>query len=205
MGESKKCCWRWASPKNAAEDGRVQKVLLKMGESKKCCWRWASPKSAAEDGRVQKVLLKMGESKKCCWRWASLSPETCRADSNRPIKRSMNKIFCILWVACIVVKGWGISPADFSQLLETQSLLKNHECQPREEMRVWDEEIPLQAQSLIPQKLSPFRQIERLWPVKISLPLTTREALHCRGDHEAVHSRHYYGSRKLPLTIMFSC
>ena len=39
--------------------------------------------------------------KKCSWRWASLSPETCRADSNRSIKRSINGIFCILLVAYI--------------------------------------------------------------------------------------------------------
>jgi len=37
--------------------------------------------------------------KKCSWRWASLSPETCRADSNR----SINENCCILLVAYIVV------------------------------------------------------------------------------------------------------
>ena len=42
-------------------------------------------------------------SQKCSWRWASLSPATCRADSNRSIKRSINENYCILLVAYIVV------------------------------------------------------------------------------------------------------
>ena len=37
------------------------------------------------------------------WRWASLSPETCRADLKRSIKRSINGICCILLVAYFVV------------------------------------------------------------------------------------------------------
>jgi len=37
-------------------------------------------------------------SQKCSWRWASLSPETCRVDSNR----SINQNCCILLVAYIV-------------------------------------------------------------------------------------------------------
>jgi hypothetical protein len=41
--------------------------------------------------------------KKCSWRWASLSPETCRADSNGWIKRSINENCCILLVAYIVI------------------------------------------------------------------------------------------------------
>ena len=41
--------------------------------------------------------------KKCSWEWASLSPETCRADSNRSIQRSINGICCIFLVAYIVV------------------------------------------------------------------------------------------------------
>ena len=42
-------------------------------------------------------------AKKCSWRWASLSPEICRADSNRSIKRSINENCCIWLVAYIVV------------------------------------------------------------------------------------------------------
>jgi len=42
--------------------------------------------------------------KKCSWSWASLSPEICRADSNRSIKRSINEDCCILLVAFIVVQ-----------------------------------------------------------------------------------------------------
>ena len=42
-------------------------------------------------------------SQKCSWRWASLSPETCTADSNRSIKRSINENCCILLVASIVM------------------------------------------------------------------------------------------------------
>ena len=42
-------------------------------------------------------------SQKCSWRWASLSPETCRAVSNRSIKRSIKENFCILLAAYIVV------------------------------------------------------------------------------------------------------
>ena len=41
--------------------------------------------------------------KKCSWRWASLSPETCTADSNRSIKRSINENCCISLVAYVVV------------------------------------------------------------------------------------------------------
>ena len=41
-------------------------------------------------------------SQKCSWRWASLSPETCRADSNESIKRSINENYCILLVAYLV-------------------------------------------------------------------------------------------------------
>jgi len=40
-------------------------------------------------------------SQKCSWTWASLSPETCRADSNRSKKRSINEYCCILLVAYI--------------------------------------------------------------------------------------------------------
>jgi len=42
-------------------------------------------------------------SKTCYWRWASLSPETCREDSYRSIKRSINESYCILLVAHIVI------------------------------------------------------------------------------------------------------
>jgi len=42
-------------------------------------------------------------SQKCSWRWANLLPETYRADSNRSIKRSINKNCCILLVAYIIV------------------------------------------------------------------------------------------------------
>jgi hypothetical protein len=42
-------------------------------------------------------------SLKCSWWWAILSPETCRADSNRSIKRSINEKCCILLVAYIIV------------------------------------------------------------------------------------------------------
>jgi hypothetical protein len=42
-------------------------------------------------------------SQKFSWRWASLSPVTCRADSNRPIKRSINESCCVLLVVCIFV------------------------------------------------------------------------------------------------------
>jgi len=42
-------------------------------------------------------------SQKCSCRWANLSPETCRADSNISIKRSINENCCILLVAYIVV------------------------------------------------------------------------------------------------------
>jgi len=42
-------------------------------------------------------------SQKFSWRWASLSSETCRADSNRSIKRSINGICCIWLVAYIIV------------------------------------------------------------------------------------------------------
>jgi len=42
-------------------------------------------------------------SQKCSWGWASLSPETCRADSDRAIKRPTTRIYCILLVAYIVV------------------------------------------------------------------------------------------------------
>jgi len=38
-------------------------------------------------------------SQKCSWRWVSLSPETCRADTNRSIKENC----CILLIAYIVV------------------------------------------------------------------------------------------------------
>jgi hypothetical protein len=38
-------------------------------------------------------------SQKCPCRWASLSPETCRADSNRLITISINENCCILFVA----------------------------------------------------------------------------------------------------------
>jgi hypothetical protein len=42
-------------------------------------------------------------SQKCSWRCASLSPETCRADSNISIKRSINENCCIWLVAHIVL------------------------------------------------------------------------------------------------------
>ena len=42
-------------------------------------------------------------SQKCSWRWPSLSPETCWADSNRSIKRSINENCCILLLSYIVV------------------------------------------------------------------------------------------------------
>ena len=42
--------------------------------------------------------------KKCPWRWASMSPETCRADSTRSIKISINENCCILLVAYINVR-----------------------------------------------------------------------------------------------------
>jgi len=38
-------------------------------------------------------------SQKCSWRWATLSPKTCRADSNR----SINENYCILMVAYILL------------------------------------------------------------------------------------------------------
>ena len=38
-------------------------------------------------------------SQNCSWGWASLSPETCRAD----LKRSINRICCVLLVAYVVV------------------------------------------------------------------------------------------------------
>ena len=41
-------------------------------------------------------------NQKCSWRRASLSPETCTADSNRSIKRSINENCCALLVAYIV-------------------------------------------------------------------------------------------------------
>jgi len=41
-------------------------------------------------------------SQKCSWRWASLSPETCRADSNISIRRSIYENCCILLLAYIV-------------------------------------------------------------------------------------------------------
>jgi len=42
--------------------------------------------------------------KKCTWRWASLSPETCRANSNRSIKRSISGNCCILSIAYTIVQ-----------------------------------------------------------------------------------------------------
>ena len=48
-------------------------------------------------------IVALYQSQKCSWRWAKLSPETCRADSNRSIKRSINENCCILLVAYIVV------------------------------------------------------------------------------------------------------
>ena len=41
--------------------------------------------------------------KNCFWRWVNLLPETCTADSNRSIKRSINKNCCILLVTYIIV------------------------------------------------------------------------------------------------------
>ena len=55
-------------------------------------------------------------SQKCSWRWASLSPETCRADSNRPIKMSINENVCIMLVAYIaVLMIHGLTNVTFSQ------------------------------------------------------------------------------------------
>jgi hypothetical protein len=39
--------------------------------------------------------------KKCSWKWVSLSPETCRPDSNRWIIRSINESCWILLIAYI--------------------------------------------------------------------------------------------------------
>ena len=44
--------------------------------------------------------------KKCSWRWVSLSPETCKANSNRSIKRSINGNCCILLVVYIFPRIW---------------------------------------------------------------------------------------------------
>ena len=41
--------------------------------------------------------------KKCSWRWVSFLPETCRADSNSSIKRSINAICCIFLAAYVGV------------------------------------------------------------------------------------------------------
>ena len=62
--------------------------------------RWPCHRSVAISVRCNQSCI---YRQKCSWRWASLSPETCRADSNRSIKRSINKNCCIVLVAHIVV------------------------------------------------------------------------------------------------------
>jgi len=56
-------------------------------------------------GRQQNrcIVPKLYTVKRCSWRWASLSPETCTADANISIKRSINENCCILLVAYIAV------------------------------------------------------------------------------------------------------
>jgi len=61
---------------------------------RRCCWPVGSNIGALYQNCIY--------SKKCSWRWASLSPETCSADWNRSIKRSINENCCILLVAYIV-------------------------------------------------------------------------------------------------------
>ena len=57
--------------------------------------------------------------KKCSWWWASLSPGTCRAD----LKRSINKICCILLVVYIVVLMMqGLTNIKFEDIIHLQKV-----------------------------------------------------------------------------------
>ena len=61
----------------------------------RCCWR-----SAATSVHCTKIVYTV---QKYSGGWASLSTETCRANSNRSIKRSINGNCCILLLAYIAV------------------------------------------------------------------------------------------------------
>ena len=54
--------------------------------------RWPCHWSAAISVHCTKAVYTVT---KCFWRWASLSPETCRTNSNRSIKRSISGIGCL--------------------------------------------------------------------------------------------------------------
>ena len=43
-------------------------------------------------------------NKRCSWRWASLSPETCRADSNRSIKENCG-ILLVPYIVVLMMHG----------------------------------------------------------------------------------------------------
>ena len=75
--------------------------------------------------------------KMCTWGWASLSPETCRADSNRSIKRSINENCCILLVAFIVdLMMHGLTNIKFTcDDLESQVEAKRFSSHPHWEQR----------------------------------------------------------------------
>jgi len=63
--------------------------------------QWPCHRSPAISVHCTKAVYTV---KKCSWGWANLSPETCRADLNRSIKRSINGICCILVSYIIVCK-----------------------------------------------------------------------------------------------------
>jgi len=65
--------------------------------------RWQGWDGTSSISNVGALWQSCTYSQKCSWRWASLSPETCRADSNKSIKRSINENCCIMLVAYIVV------------------------------------------------------------------------------------------------------
>ena len=57
-------------------------------------------------------------AKKYSWRWASLSPETCRTNSYRSIRRSINGICCNLLVSYIVgLMTHGLTTSNSQQTL----------------------------------------------------------------------------------------
>ena len=74
--------------------------IYSFGSMHQYCCRPASPVGSNINALNQSCVY---SQKKCSWRWVSLSPETYRADSDRSIKRSLNRNCCILLFAYIVV------------------------------------------------------------------------------------------------------
>ena len=69
--------------------------LLYFDTTPRYCCRPVTPVGSNIGALYQSCIY----SQKCSWRRACLSPETCRADSNRSIKRSINENCCTLSVA----------------------------------------------------------------------------------------------------------